>query len=75
MNEFSEFLIEEMNERGMTAEELTQASEIMREKVERLINGDLPMSPEIADGLAKAFNVPAIFFIDLDRLASEDKNA
>ncbi|MCU0444899.1 MAG: hypothetical protein MUE85_08260 [Microscillaceae bacterium] len=59
----SELIGDEMDARNLNSQQLAELSDLELDTVESLLNGTTPISPEIALGLEKAFQINADFWL------------
>ena len=59
-------LSEEIDDRGITRPELAARMRLPIDLVEDVLSGETAITPEIADGLEQALQIPAQFWLNLE---------
>lgn len=67
-----ETIVEMMDDRKISREELAGKIDISAAQLNRLLEGVVPVSPRIASKLEKIFGVPAYFWLNLEAMYRED---
>lgn len=62
-----ETLADLLEERDMTQNELADKLGISLEKMNGVVDGEVALTPEIADGLNEVFSIPARFWLERER--------
>ena len=62
---------EQLNDRGMSQKELAVRMDMSEKHINKLINGDVLLTPEIAVKLEMALGVPAKFWNNLEAIYRE----
>ncbi|MBO7246650.1 MAG: helix-turn-helix domain-containing protein [Clostridia bacterium] len=67
-----ETIVEIMDDRKISREELAEKIDISAAQLNLLLEGVVPVSPGIASKLEKLFGIPAYFWLNLEAIYRED---
>ncbi len=67
-----ETIIEMMDDRKITRSELASHMNMSEQQLNRLLNGKVPVTPQISSRLEKVFGMPAYFWLNLEAIYRKD---
>lgn len=62
---------EQLDERGMTQKEFARLMDVSEKDISKLINGEVHVTPEMAEKLERVLGVPASFWNKLEAIYQE----